>query len=188
MCASPGEATPGPADDHCASSAAQPTDAAACFIDDAGASDPDAGDAGASSEPCAYGDTQFGQEGDDDDCKYHVAWTSTPICEGAGGVIFTVTATNLTDGTAATGIPHGIVTEPFIPSIADAACDDRTTHPGPSTGGLLVETPSGSGIYVGSVVFDAPGDWTLRFHLHEECFDVLPDSPHGHIAFHIAVP
>jgi hypothetical protein len=43
-------------------------------------------------------------------------------------------------------------------------------------------------VYAGPVIFDAPGDWTLRFHLHEECDDTLDDSPHGHAAFHITVP
>ena len=28
-----------------------------------------------------YGDTMFNAEGDDDDCKYHVKWTSTPVRE-----------------------------------------------------------------------------------------------------------
>ena len=38
------------------------------------------------------------------------------------------------------------------------------------------------------VRFDAKGRWTVRFHLHEECADEAPDSPHGHIAFFIDVP
>jgi hypothetical protein len=130
----------------------------------------------------------FGMEGDDDDCKYHVSWTSTPICEGAAGVTFTVTAVHLTDNSPVANIPSGILLEPFIPSVADAACDTHSTHPSPSDGSYLIETPAGSGIYVGPVVFDAPGVWTLRFHLHEECADLLDDSPHGHAAFHITVP
>ena len=44
------------------------------------------------------------------------------------------------------------------------------------------------GIYQGTVVFNGPGEWTVRFHIHEECADLLPDSPHGHAAFHIDVP
>jgi hypothetical protein len=129
----------------------------------------------------------FGHEGDDDDCKYHVSWTSTAICEGAAGVTFTVTATYLTSNMPVTGVPMFLV-ETFIPSVADAACDDMSTHPGPNTFGPLTETPVGSGVYVGPVEFDDPGDWTVRFHIHEECLDILDDSPHGHAAFHITVP
>jgi hypothetical protein len=51
------------------------------------------------------------------------------------------------------------------------------------------ETPAGSGAYtIGPVVFDQPGLWTIRFHLHENCADLLPDSPHGHAAYYINVP
>ena len=35
----------------------------------------------------------FNAEGDDDDCKYHIIWTSTPVRENAS-VTFTVTLTN----------------------------------------------------------------------------------------------
>ncbi len=206
MCANPGEATPGPADNHCQGQPVQVVNPASCHPDagtqEAGADD--AGDAGDMSDAgpvdtCDFGDTMFGMEGDDDDCKYHVSWTSTPICEGAGGVIFTVTVINLTDNSPVADVPcstcgplggpgYGIIVEPFIPTVADAACDDMSTHPSPSDGAFLVETAAGSGVYVGPVVFDAPGDWTLRFHVHEECSDLLDDSPHGHAAFHINVP
>jgi len=185
-CASPGEATPGPADTHCNGQPVQSTSEASCHPD-AGADDA-GGDDGGTDDSCDFGDTMFGHEGDDDDCKYHVSWTSTPICEGNPGVTFTVTATNLGDNSPVANIPGGIIIEPFIPTVQDAACDDQTTHPGPNTGAYLVETPAGSGVYVGPVIFDAPGDWTLRFHLHEECSDLLDDSPHGHAAFHITVP
>jgi len=178
-CTSPGRATSGPADTHCQGVAPQPVSESSC-TPDAGADD------GGAPETCDYGDTMFGQAGDDDDCKYHVTWSSEPICEGA--VQFTVKVTSLTDGTPVTGIPQGVIIEQFIPSVADAACDDQTTHPGPNIGAFLVETPPGSGTYVGPVDFDAPGDWTVRFHIHEECEDLLDDSPHGHAAFHITVP
>jgi hypothetical protein len=186
-CSSPGQATPGPADDHCSGQPVQTTSAASCHPD-AGADD--AGDDdGGTTDSCDYGDTMFGQAGDDDDCKYHVTWTSTPICEGSEGVTFTVTATNLTDNSPVTNIPvGGMKFESFIPTVADASCDDQTTHTGPNTFSNMTETPAGSGVYVGSVQFDAPGDWTLRFHFHEECSDDLDDSPHGHAAFHITVP
>jgi hypothetical protein len=144
-----------------------------------------AGDDGGA-EACPYGDTMFGTEGDDDDCKYHLKWSSSPLCEGGPGVTFTVTITNKTDGSPVSDV-DGIALEAFIPTTLDASCDDRSTHPSPSSPNLL-ETPAGSGVYKGNVEFDAPGEWTLRFHIHEECGDLVPDSPHGHAAFHLTLP
>jgi hypothetical protein len=186
-CTLPGQATPGPADMHCTGQPVQMTNEGDCFVDagpvdDAGT---DAGDAGPT-DTCDYGDTMFGYSGDDDDCKYHVVWSSTPICETS--VTFTVTVTYLGNNAPVTGIPQGVLVEPFIPTVADAACDNKATHISPSSFNPLPETPPGSGTYVGPVVFDAPGDWTLRFHIHEECSDDFDDSPHGHAAFHITVP
>ena len=100
---------------------------------------------------------------------------------------FTVTLTNAVDGTPVTGIPQGVLIEAFIPTDLDASCDNKSTHPSPSTG-PLTETSPGSGIYSGPIIFDAPGEWTVRFHIHEECADLLPTSPHGHAAFHVTVP
>ncbi len=37
----------------------------------------------------------YGTEGDDDDCKYHVTYTASPICEN-NGTYFVVKATYLT--------------------------------------------------------------------------------------------
>ena len=63
----------------------------------------------------------------------------------------------------------------------------QSTHPSPNADNLI-ETPAGSGVYIGKVQFDAPGEWTIRFHIHEECDDLLDDSPHGHAAFHLTLP
>ena len=50
-----------------------------------------------------YGATMYGTEGDDDDCKYHVSYETTPLCEN-DGVYLIVTAHYLTrDGTPLTG-------------------------------------------------------------------------------------
>jgi hypothetical protein len=137
-------------------------------------------------------------EGDDDDCKYHVSWTSTPICQNAVlGVAFTVTVTYL--GTnppvPVTDVPadEGILVEAFIPKTLDAACDIMGEHFSPTPfapgHGLLQTNPQTSpGVYFGSVIFDQAGEWTLRFHIHEECSDLCDNSPHGHAAFHINVP
>jgi hypothetical protein len=159
--------------------------------------------AAAATSECDYGATMFGPgsdgggpvvvEGDDDDCKYHVSWTSSPICSSTLGVNFTVTVTYLgTDPPVpVTDIPatEGVLVEAFIPKTLDAACDTMFQHFSPtpfSPGhGLLQTSP---GVYFGSVIFDQPGEWTLRFHIHEECSDLCANSPHGHAAFHINVP
>jgi hypothetical protein len=163
----------------------------------------DAGeDGGAPATECAYGSTMFGPgsgdgapqtvEGDDDDCKYHVSWTSGPICRSTLGVKFIVTVTYLQSGLPVTNIPstEGILPEAFVPTTLDAACDTMSTHPSPTSFGdaHLYETSPTSGVYQGQIVFDVSGEWTLRFHIHEECSDLLDDSPHGHAAFHITVP
>jgi hypothetical protein len=121
-----------------------------------------------------YGTTMYGSAGDDDDCKYYISWTATPITENAN-TFFTVTALRLADMTPATcagirpdvslSISHG-VPAPANPS-----------------------TEIAPGIYrVGPIKFDAKGIWTVRFHLFEECSDAPEDSPHGHAAFYVNVP
>ncbi len=215
-CASPGEATVGPADTHCMGQPTQEVNASSCFVTDAGAvstdmdasvngatEDAGSGDDAGAADDCPYGATMFGGtdgggaaagEGDDDDCKYHLSWTSTPICQSATlGVTFTVTVTNLTTGQPVTDIPasEGILAEAFIPISLTAACDNMSNHISPTMfapGSGLLQTSPTSGVYVGSIIFDQPGEWTVRFHIHEECDDVLDDSPHGHAAFHINVP
>lgn len=179
-CPSPGAPTPGAADTHCTDPdggvTVQPTDPASCHPDVAA---PDGGGMG-----CPYGDTLFGNEADDDDCKYHVKWSSGAICEGTDGVTFTVVATNKGTGTPLTGA--GTTAEVFTTTPGDASCDDMSTHPGPNTGVKLTEGPPGT--YTGKIVFDKAGQWTVRFHFHEECDDLVDTSPHGHAAFHLTVP
>ena len=189
MCSAPGAVNVGPADTHCEQAdgglMVQPVSSASCNVGG------DAGDDG-----CAYGATMFGLEGDDDDCKYHVAWTATPICEGDPGVVITATATYLGTSTPLSGANTHIeyyVTEPDDSGDDGGFCDDVTVHPGPTmdpAGGLyeMTEEPSTPGTYIGRIAFDAPGAWTMRFHFNENCLDVLPDSPHGHAAFHLTLP
>ena len=184
MCAHPGGPTLGPKDDHCGMMI-QPTSQASC-MPDVGAPGDDGGD-----NSCAYGATVFGQESDDDDCKYHVTWSSTPICEGAPGVIFTVVATNKTDGTPLAGAQPGVEAFTTSPGDWDAHtfCDTMSTHPSaPAGGGYWPLSEGPAGTYTGPVQFDLAGQWTVRFHFYHECFDVLPDSPHGHAAYHLTVP
>lgn len=121
-----------------------------------------------------YGPTQYNSEGNDDDCKYHVSFTQTPVRENTN-VTFTVTAAYLATGQPATG--SLVIAEVFL----------NDTHPAPNSGQATTEQ-SGGVYQVGPIVFDEPGTWTVRFHLHEECQDATDDSPHGHIAFFIDVP
>jgi hypothetical protein len=120
-----------------------------------------------------YGDTMFNAEGNDDDCKYRVSWTSTPVRKDAN-VTFTVTLTKLAGGTAATGA--GVRAEVFLNDTHPAAPPPQAAE---AAGGKYT---------VGPIKFDAPGDWTVRFHFYEECSDVPEDSPHGHAAFFVRVP
>ena len=121
-----------------------------------------------------YGPTQYNSEGNDDECKYHVKFTVTPVRQNEN-VTFTVTATTLADGQPAAGA--SVNPEVFL----------NDTHPAPNSGEATSEKPGG--VYdVGPIRFDAAGRWTVRFHLHEDCQDSTADSPHGHIAFYIDVP
>ncbi|HKE14241.1 MAG TPA: hypothetical protein VKB80_05240 [Kofleriaceae bacterium] len=169
-CEPAGGAVAGDPDTHC--TAAQPTDEAACHPDvpDAGAGEPDAGEDDEGNE---FGPTQFGSEGDEDECKYHVSWTSTKICQNAD-VTFTVTAVTTVDQTGVTGA------QPYIEAFLDE------THPAPNTDSNF--TDNGDGTYtIGPVQFDAPGRWNVRFHFFGDCADG-EESPHGHVAFFVDVP
>jgi len=121
----------------------------------------------------------YNAEGDDDDCKYHVAFTSTPVRLNQD-VTFDVTATLLASpGTAATGANIDI----------EAYVADNQFHVLGDLPPAAPESPTGSGHYkVTPVKFDASGRWVLRFHLYEQCSDLTADSPHGHVAFYIDVP
>jgi hypothetical protein len=130
-----------------------------------------------------YGATMFGTSGGDDDCKYHVSYTApVPICEN-DGTYFVVTATYQTrNGAPLTGAC----------TFAELCLND--THPAPAVDARppqgsqkVVEGPPGT-YTIGPVTFDAPGQWTVRFHFNELCCDVADDSPHGHAAFFVNVP
>ena len=166
-CASPGGTVSSAPDTHCTEAdggkIVQETSQASCHVD-----------AGSGAGATDYGDTLNNAEGDDDDCKYHVSFTETPICENTN-VTVTVTATNRTDGTPLTGA--STQTEVFL----------TNTHLAPNTNPKTTETSPG--VYsIGPIQFDRAGKWTLRFHFFETCSDALDDSPHGHAAFYINVP
>lgn len=163
----------GAKDEHCGAKK-QVTTQAACSPDAGHSHDTDAmamDDAGAMSE---YGATLYNDEGDDDECKYHVKWTASPVAQGKD-VTFTVIATNKSDGSALKAAP--IRAEVFL--------DD--THPGPNTNQTSKESATAGTYAVGPIRFDKPGKWTVRFHFFEDCADG-EESPHGHVAFYVQVP
>ena len=121
-----------------------------------------------------YGETQYGSAGVDDECKYHLSFNVSAVRQDTD-VTFTVQAKDL--ATAAWVEGANISVEAFL---AD-------THPAPNSGQLTKEGAQGT-YEIGPVRFDAPGTWTVRFHLFESCEDGLKASPHGHAAFYINVP
>lgn len=174
-----GGPAPGSADMHCVGVDPQAVSQADCQfrppVDAAvdagsGSAAPDA----ASDDDSDFGATMFGDDGDDDDCKYHVSWTASGIKENSN-VFFNVVATTLTDNKPATGA--NIFAEVYL----------SDTHEAPPTNQTAVENPPGT-YKVGPIQFDMPGMWTVRFHLHEDCLDYADDSPHGHAAFFVDVP
>ena len=105
-----------------------------------------------------YGPTLYNSEADDDDCKYHVKFTATPIRREPERDLHR-TATTLADGAAGDrrqrrrrGVPE--------------------RHPPRAELAARRPTRSRGGMYdVGPIKFDAAGRWTVRFHLHEDCQD-----------------
>jgi YtkA-like len=174
-CSSSGGPITGPADSHCGSKA-QPTSQSACQGGMGGSSSSSSSSSGAGGAEMGgdYGATLENAEGDDDDCKYHVKFTSTDIGENKD-VTFTVVVTNKADGKPTTGAK----------TAAELFLSD--THPGPNTDQKVTESPNGT-YQVGPVRFDAPGKWTVRFHFFEDCSDLNEQSPHGHVAFFVNVP
>jgi hypothetical protein len=166
-----GGAVSGAQDSHCGSTK-QPVSQASCQNPpDAGATDggKPAEDGGTSD----YGEPMYNQSGVEDECKYDMSWTSTPVYRDTD-VTFTLTVKNRVDGTGTTKA------EPDIEAFLDA------THPAPNSGSKTTET--GNGVYtIGPIRFDRAGRWTVRFHVFDGCIDG-PTSPHGHAAFYVDVP
>ncbi|MES1173409.1 MAG: hypothetical protein ABUL62_03695 [Myxococcales bacterium] len=188
----------GPENDRCVGEPVGVSDPAACLVpggdEDAagGAPGEDEGAGGAPSTDCnlthddEYGDTLYNSAGDDDDCKYLVSWTSTPIRKGES-VTFTVTATSKASGEPLERIPDQKAdevalsrVEPYLP------CDP--THFPPAIDAKAAIKEASPGVFtVGPLVFDESGRWVVRFHFYEECVD-SETSPHGHAAFFVDVP
>src|SRR5438270_10044257 len=102
----------GAADIHCGQTdggvRAQPINLSSCL--------PTGADAGA----LDYGATMYNAEADDDDCKYHVKFTTTAVRQKSN-VNFTVTATAKATGVAATSAK--VLAEVYL----------SDTHPAPNT-------------------------------------------------------
>ena len=206
MCASAGGPVTGAKDTHCGAkgmqmaqvttvcpmgAVAQASDDSGTSSDDSGGGGGDGGDAGVAGPDdgtCGdddYQPTMYGASGSDDDCKYDVSWTSTPICEN-GNVYFTVTVKKraFADGGSAVGGDEPPMTGGTVGPDITLGC----THSMPNSPWTFLEEPAGSGIYkLGPVQFDRKGKWDVRFHFNECCNDGTT-SPHGHAAFWVNVP
>jgi hypothetical protein len=173
-----GGAVSGEVDMHCVmNDEAIKTPVGACMTGvvatpDAAADDGGAGGGGGGGVD--FGPPLFNAEADDDDCKYHVKWTSTPVRLDAD-VTFSLNVVKRFDGQPATNADVQI----------DATLNN--VHPTPSVN--VTSTESGGGNYkVGPVKLDQSGRWVVRFHFYETCSDIPEDSPHGHVAFFVEVP
>ncbi len=174
----PGGPVKGPEDAHCGSNVIV-VDPAACMgggTGGAGTGGAGTGGHGGDHEHGGdeYGATMYNSEGDDDECKYHMAWSSTEVAQNKD-ITFTLKLTYKNDGTPALGA------DPFI----EAFLDHHT--PAPQTGTAVEK---GEGAYdIAPVQFNAAGRWTVRFHLYGICEEGASEStPHGHGAFYVDVP
>lgn len=166
----------GPADMHCMGASgdtmAQVVDYAQCNPGSMPSAHGDMEHDAAAGE--LYGAPMCGTQAADDDCKYHLAWSSTPIYRNHD-VTITLALKMLSSGAAVAGAP--VRAEVFLDDV----------HPAPNTGTRSTERAAGT-YDVGPIRFDAPGRWTVRFHFFEECTDAVEDSPHGHASFYVDVP
>lgn len=165
-----GGAALGPADSHCGARA-QVTSAYACGGQIGTKTlHPQHTDGGVA----VYLPAMYGTSGADDDCKYDVSWTSTPVRESSDFTVdFTVT-TRADHAPASGGSAY-----------VEAYLDD--THPASTRGTTTTETSPG--VYrIGPLRFDRAGRWTMRLHVFDGCLDETPDSPHGHASFYVDVP
>jgi hypothetical protein len=191
-CAAPGGPVLGPEDNHCLAPdggvIAQPTTEAACYADASAGSGDDAGGADAASDAgdigncgeTGFGATHYNNSGSDDDCKYDVTWTSTPICRNQP-VYFTVIVTKRADDTPLTGAA------PYPDVVLDCMHPIPNGPNGPTYRAHAPEIAPGTYV-IGPILFDQPGKWVFRFHFRGECVDLSPASPHGHAAFYVNVP
>jgi hypothetical protein len=174
----PGIITDPATDDHCSGVTPILVSPASCHVaPDAAPPSRDAGAADDGGEPAP--EIHYNAESDDDDCKYHVKFTATPVAVNQN-VTFNVTVTRLAENNAP-ATNADVVIESYVA--------DNDLHVIPNSGQKATETPPNSGKYVvGPVRFDQSGRWVVRFHFYETCDDIFEDSPHGHVGFFYDVP
>ncbi|MEO8902625.1 MAG: hypothetical protein ABI488_11510 [Polyangiaceae bacterium] len=195
-------AVSGPQDDHCTGQPLGVSDPAACTTaensdaagaggaapDDTAPADTSPGGASATSDcnlvhDADYGETLYNSAGDDDDCKYQVAWTSTPVALNQD-VTFKVTASAKKDNSPL----EGLTTDTNALSRVEVYIPCDSTHRPPNVDFKATISETAPGVYTaGPFRFDKPGRWVVRFHFYEQCND-QEDSPHGHAAFFVDVP
>ena len=134
-CSAPGGPVTGPADTHCQESdGGMITQVTGTCVTDSSSNAPPA-DAGVLGGD-RYGPTNFNSVAFDDDCKYHVSWTSTDICENAN-VTFTVTATKTVGGAALTGAgPYLRGVQDRVGQLRPLPADDDSNADGEGRGDL----------------------------------------------------
>jgi hypothetical protein len=139
-----GGAVAGPADDHCGAAGSIMAEKVGMCVA-LGSTDGGAGADAGTTMP-EQGLVLYNSEGYDDDCKYHVSFTSTPVRLN-DNVTFTITLTGLD--------PAGPAKDADLD--AEVFLDELT--PAPNTSPTSSETSPG--VYkFGPVKFDKPGRWT----------------------------
>jgi len=153
----------GALDDHCAAVTPIVVNPASCHAT------PPAGG------PAEDNPVHYNAESDDDDCKYHVSFTASPVRLNQN-VTFKVTVTNLAGAkgpvTGAAAHLEGTLDD----AVAIANTDPKT-----------IESPPGT-YTISPVRFPKSGRWVITYHLFEDDCADLEDSPHGHASFYIDVP
>ena len=182
----------GPADTHCEGVTPVTVDPAACNTPETGSEggapgdEPSVGEGGSDcnlTHDDEYGATLPNSEGDDDDCKYHASWQSSPIRLNED-VTFTVKAQDLISNQGLDELDDGDL--PLTRVELYQPCDPTRRGPAQNAKATFTETAPGE-FSAGPFRFDQSGRWVVRFHFYEECLDG-EGSPHGHIAFFVDVP
>jgi hypothetical protein len=137
-----------------------------------------------------YGATNYNTGANDDDCKYNVAWWSTPI-QFNPEVWFYVSGSYTADGTPLTVDPR--TGDAVTPNVIVEIEDDSGNGLPPPNAGSAVATEIQPGVFeVGPFLMNTQshlhGTWQVRFHFNENCVDSWDSSPHGHTAFYFTVP
>lgn len=160
-----GGAVAGELDKHCADLPAQATSQASCDL-----KAPDGG-----LLPEDQPAVRFNASADDDECKYHLSFTTTAVKKDSNFTV-TVVATRKADGQPASAADIEV----------EAVTADKT-HVAPDLMPKTTEGPLGT-YKIGPLRLDRTGRWIATFHLYEECTEVAKDTPHGHASFHFDVP